>query len=659
MTSIKPAENIRKYSPAISRVTSIVRFNSARVTPENNENSSEKKLNEQSSPPLSPSPFNLQIDEGLFQFNELSLQSPLIKNKIHTTTLNTPSRDENEGKERTVKVSEYCTPESTPFESLTGNISPKKLHRYILLTPRTIFSISLFTILSLGVVLIGFGIAISHRRAQLDYQCPVITYCPKDTSYTLICNITNEYCNCYNTEDEVIGCMRQRQYGAGCYRSQECSINHNLQCNLSLYQCQCLDHYTYNGSACIPMLTYGDICSILNDTCDYSLNLTCLTGNICICNTNITFWNGEYCESYRSVNSPCDPYKIPSGCSMTFICDNSTVTCQCSSSTYFDGDVCLSYSSYLEPCYDTSSCLPNTYLSCSEGLCQCDDSFFYWSSINSTCIYPKQIQYNSTCEYQTACESDFGLRCINGQCLCELNSYWTPGNYCDFQSQYNEQCLTAPCLANTGLICTSNTSICTCPQYYYWDNYVCQYQRTYASFCLNDNWCREDIGLRCRSYTCTCSLCTTCFWDGIRCRDCPTSWQIVVSNGTIQPRTYCYLKVDSYVNWNESLSNCAKLTTSYFGGTSHLIYIDDLQELQDVCTFATTAYYDIFIGYTNRFNYSQWFFANDTLAPPIRWCTGVATTFTSLTCTRVLISSVCVTDITCYGWTSRYICELD
>jgi hypothetical protein len=168
-----------------------------------------------------------------------------------------------------------------------------------------------------------------------------------------------------------------------------------------------------------------------------------------------------------------------------------------------------------------------------------------------------------------------------------------------------------------------------------------------------------DLGFRCQNFSCTCALCTTCFWDGVRCRDCPTSWQIVVSNGTIQPRVYCYLKVDSYVNWNESLSSCSTAATSYFGNTSHLIYIDDYQELQDVSAFATTTYYDIFIGHTKRFNYSRWFLSNGTVSPTLHWCPSVATTFSNLTCARSLIGLICTTDITCYGWTSRYICELD
>lgn len=168
-----------------------------------------------------------------------------------------------------------------------------------------------------------------------------------------------------------------------------------------------------------------------------------------------------------------------------------------------------------------------------------------------------------------------------------------------------------------------------------------------------------DLGLRCRNYTCTCSLCSTCFWDGVRCRDCPTSWQIVTSNGTIQPRVYCYLKVDFYVNWNESLINCSTAATSYFGPTSHLIYIDDYQEMQDVSIFATTAYYDIFIGHRNRFNYNQSTFANGTVSSTINWCTGVTSTPSSSLCTRLLISGICATDIACYGWTSRYVCELD
>jgi hypothetical protein len=168
-----------------------------------------------------------------------------------------------------------------------------------------------------------------------------------------------------------------------------------------------------------------------------------------------------------------------------------------------------------------------------------------------------------------------------------------------------------------------------------------------------------DLGLRCRDFLCTCSLCPTCFWDGVRCRDCPTSWEVVISNGTIQPRVYCYVKVDSYVNWNESAAICATAATSYFGPTSHLIYINDFQELEDATIFATNQYYDVFIGHTNSFNFSQWFLTNGTLSPPIYWCNGTATSYPSLTCTRLLISSVCVTGIVCYGWTSRYICELD
>ncbi|CAF1337318.1 unnamed protein product [Adineta ricciae] len=634
MTSVRPFSHTSSSSTPIERPGSLLRFNSARVSPEKVDDNREDR-----SEARPTSPVDIHVGYGLFQPSDSPAHSPLIANTVQPAVC---KKDDNH-KNRLVKISEYCTPENTPFEPITPNRSSKKLHRYILVTSRTICSLTLFSIVSIGIVLIGFGAALAHRQSQLDYRCPLISYCPRNTSYTLLCNITSEYCGCYDTNDELLGCMKQR----------------NLQCNISTYQCQCLDHYYFHENSCIPMLTYGETCSMGNDTCDYLLNLKCLTGSICTCNTNTTFWNGEYCEGYRSVNSPCDPYKNISGCSMTFSCDNSTATCQCPSSAYYDGAVCLAYSSYLEPCYDTSSCLPGTYLVCSWGLCQCDDVYFYWSPTNLTCMYPKHVQYNSSCDYQTSCESDFGLRCIGGHCLCEANSYWTPGNYCDFQSMYNEQCLTAPCMNNTGLICSSNTSTCTCSKYYYWDGYVCQYERSYQSYCLSDTWCRTDLGMHCRNFTCTCSLCATCFWDGVRCRDCPTSWQIVTSSGPIKPRIYCYLKVDSYVNWNESAVNCPTLATSFFGGSSHLIYIDDAQELKDVSVFATNSYYDILIGHTNSFNNSQWFLANGTVSPALTWCSGVATTFSSTRCTRLLIGSICATDISCYGWTSRYICELD
>jgi hypothetical protein len=450
MTSIQPIDKTLPYSPGsecASIVSSAFRFRSGRVTPENSVDDQSRIL--------TPTPSHFQVD------GESARTSFSIRDKSPLRNRFTPISNDNPD-ERAVKISEYRAPESTPFQPIASKISPKKLHDYILLTTRTACFLSAVAILSLVIVLIGLGLAISSRQSELNFHCTSILYCPRNSSYTISCNTTNGYCQCYDTQKTLIGCLQQRNYGEACYRSQECSNQQNLQCNLSIYQCQCLDHYWYNGSLCVPMLTYSATCSVFNDTCDRSLNLTCLTGNICTCNTNVTFWNGQYCELYRIVNNPCDPYQNVSGCSMTFTCDNSTTTCQCPTSSYFDGEVCLPYSSYLEPCYDSSSCLPNTQLICSWGLCLCDDLYYYWSPSTLTCIYPKQIQYNATCSYQTSCESDFGLRCINGQCLCEFNSYWTPGGYCDIQSQYNEQCLTAPCLSNTGLICSSN--ICTCPQ---------------------------------------------------------------------------------------------------------------------------------------------------------------------------------------------------
>jgi hypothetical protein len=209
MTSIQPIDKTPPHSPTLDRAPpTLIRFNSARIAPEKIENVSDNPIES----PLG-TPFDLQIDDGLVQADKFLFPSSRIA----------PFANQNDG-QRVVKISEYRAPENTPFEPITPKISPKKLHRYILLTPRTIFSLSLLTILSLAIVLIGFGIAISNRRSQLDYQCLSISYCPRNSSYTLLCNITTEYCSCYNTENELIGCIKQRQYGDGCYRSQECSI---------------------------------------------------------------------------------------------------------------------------------------------------------------------------------------------------------------------------------------------------------------------------------------------------------------------------------------------------------------------------------------------------------------------------------------------------
>lgn len=397
-----------------------------------------------------------------FEFSPAQLESSLDEKSSPSSTFPLLSSNSSSQEERTVKISEYHPFENLPFQRITPLAGERKLHRFILLTPRTICSLSLFVFLSLAIISIGFGVVVSTRQAALSFQYSPIRYCPMNTSYTLTCNLTNEYCSCYDVQGQLLGCLAQRTHAQPCYRSQECSLQESLQCNLQVYQCPCLDHYYFNGNFCVPLLIHNATCSLSDDRCDQSLNLTCRGTNQCLCNTNLTFWNGEYCEAYRSVGYPCNPYQTPSGCSNILTCENTTATCQCPSSTYFDGEVCLKYSSYLEPCYDSSSCLPNSAMFCSWSLCLCDDEYFYWSSTLSRCVYPKQIQYNSTCDSQTACESDYGLRCIDGRCSCEINSYWAPGNYCDTQAQHDEQCATAPCQANTGLFCSA--SICTCPQ---------------------------------------------------------------------------------------------------------------------------------------------------------------------------------------------------
>ncbi|CAF1665027.1 unnamed protein product, partial [Didymodactylos carnosus] len=168
---------------------------------------------------------------------------------------------------------------------------------------------------------------------------------------------------------------------------------------------------------------------------------------------------------------------------------------------------------------------PSTLLQCVYGVCQCDD-YSYWSG--NYCLSPKIVQLNVSCTDQSACEYDYGLKCVNNICSCELNSYWTSGNYCDTQATFGERCQNkncttcSQCVSYTNLYCSNSTNVCTCPQNYFWDGFVCQQQRLFQSFCgVDDTWCRNDLGLKCLNYLCSCAVCSTCFWDGIRCRDCP------------------------------------------------------------------------------------------------------------------------------------------
>lgn len=82
----------------------------------------------------------------------------------------------------------------------------------------------------------------------------------KYSSYTVLCNITNGYCQCYDTENTLIGCLQQRNYGEGCYPSQQCSTHQNLQCNLSIYQCQCPLSTYFDGEVCLSYSSYLEPC---------------------------------------------------------------------------------------------------------------------------------------------------------------------------------------------------------------------------------------------------------------------------------------------------------------------------------------------------------------------------------------------------------------
>ncbi|CAF3177578.1 unnamed protein product [Rotaria socialis] len=99
--------------------------------------------------------------------------SDLQCNQAYVRLSNSLSINQNV-REPVVKIFQYRTSESTPFRPLSSKTSKKKLNKYILITPRTILSISLLAIRSLIVALIGLVIATSERISKLNYRCSLV-----------------------------------------------------------------------------------------------------------------------------------------------------------------------------------------------------------------------------------------------------------------------------------------------------------------------------------------------------------------------------------------------------------------------------------------------------------------------------------------------------
>lgn len=102
--------------------------------------------------------------------------------------------------------------------------------------------------------------------------------------------------------------------------------------------------------------------------------------------------------------------------------------------------------------------------------------------------------YNESC-LGRSCTKGLNLKCINGQCLCEMDNYYVIG--CQARKQYLK-----PCYGDSSCIQELNciNGVCNCNDQGYWNGSACESKRTFGSTCKSDKQCSSIAMLFCASY---------------------------------------------------------------------------------------------------------------------------------------------------------------
>ncbi|CAF0755410.1 unnamed protein product [Adineta steineri] len=203
-------------------------------------------------------------------------------------------------------------------------------------------------------------------------------------------------------------------------------------------------------------LGYNATCFTWDTSCNEKMNLWCIMGN-CDCYNQLYYWNAS---SSKCVQCPTAFYYNGS-------------TCICPSPRYLQGPsntTCALYRTYNQTCSSINLCNPTPGLYCSSsGICIC--SYGYYWNLTTTVGNGYCVSYASnteTCSTTIKClpTSSTGLltylTCTNGTCQCPTTGkwYWT-GDICTQINSYSGSCITnQQCDGTLQLIC--NGSICIC-----------------------------------------------------------------------------------------------------------------------------------------------------------------------------------------------------
>ena len=201
----------------------------------------------------------------------------------------------------------------------------------------------------------------------------------------------------------------------------------------------------------------------------------------------------------KSVGQACTK---SSQCIATAQCDVGTGTgdtkvCVCSPQLYFDSSsgACLSRKGYGESCTSSVQCEWNSDLSCVNSICDCDTTYFYYSTTTLKCEDRKGL--GEICSGDTnECLSNFACYTYNSMsyttCNCNWGSYFSfATGTCQTRKQPGQQCnqyAHFECMENS--FCTLfpnevSTYRCSCyPTMYYNQNenyWTCLFKKSYAS----------------------------------------------------------------------------------------------------------------------------------------------------------------------------------
>ena len=373
------------------------------------------------------------------------------------------------------------------------------------------------------------------HNASLSYNQQ---YCSssEQCSNSLVCNLISNSCNCptnvsnnyCDCPTRSIGqeyywngsiCKTANSYGYQCTANYHCKyLTQNTYCNGSICVCPSYKYFDTQQQICVNQLLNNQPC-VQASSCRVDLGLICQLSGICSCDSNTQFWNNLICINYYTYNNQMCTNS--SQCKSPLVCNSNSVSCNCPIAVqnsycdcptpvaiyeyYWDGSTSCSASvPYGWSCSGNFSCqgvTQNTY--CYNGVCSCRPLQYFYL-IQQLCRNQRLI--TESCMATGDCRTDYGLRCIAGNCCPYYQYYESTYQNCTNQLMYNQQTCYSDyyCRTDLGLVC-NNISTCQCNTTSYWNGINCTNMFSYSNGpCTSSSQCLNGLICRTSGVSCSC-----------------------------------------------------------------------------------------------------------------------------------------------------------